>query len=427
MANNLPSVIREVRGQLDNMDSEFRMALPPHINVEKFKRVAMTAIQSNASLLGADRKSLFGSCVRAAQDGLLPDGREAALVIFGNAVQYMPMIGGILKRIRNSGEVSTTSAQIVHRNDSFRYWVDGDGEHLEHEPLMFGDRGEIVGAYAVAKTKDGAVYIEVMTKSQIEKVRNVSRSKNNGPWVQWWEEMARKTVMRRLSKRLPMSTDIEDILRREEESYPESNGPVPPRPTLSDFNVPDDAIDAEVVDAPADHGGHRDNDQEVITAFDAFGEVIYEGVDRAAAVSELAAEARATKSQDAIQALREHNEDLWADVEPRIHQNGGADTAKEPATTPTSKTTRFDAAARNKTKETGWEIAAPGGETRFVSSLGDWRATLIELAEICNPTDVIQANIRTYDWARKNRTADDDVAHLDALRKHFSSIGVEGL
>lgn len=422
MTSNLPSVIREVRGQLDNMDGEFRMALPPHINVEKFKRVAMTAIQSNASLLNADRKSLFGSCVRAAQDGLLPDGREAALVIFGNAVQYMPMIGGILKRIRNSGEVSTTSAQIVHRNDAFRYWVDGDGEHLEHEPLMFGDRGEIVGAYAVAKTKDGAIYIEVMTKSQIEKVRSVSRSKNNGPWVQWWEEMARKTVMRRLSKRLPMSTDIEDILRREEDSYLDSNGPIPPRPTISDFSAPDDGVDAEVeVDLPAEETDGVD-DTSIITVVDAFGEVIYEGIDRGAAIEALAAETRSTQNDDALQALKDNNEDLWPSVERSI-------PAKQEPQSADTKTTLFDTAAKKKSNGAEWVIKSPShnGETRFLSSLGDWCATLIELSDTAAPADVLHANIKTYDWACSNRTAADDVAHLDALREHFNGVGVSGL
>src|SRR3546814_3363580 len=64
--------------------------------------------------------------------------------------------------------------------------------------------------------KDGSRLVEVRRKSDIEKVRAVSRAKGNGPWVQWWSEMARKTVMRRLSKRLPMSTDLDDAFERDE-------------------------------------------------------------------------------------------------------------------------------------------------------------------------------------------------------------------
>jgi recombinational DNA repair protein RecT len=72
--------------------------------------------------------------------------------------------------------------------------------------------------YAIAKTKDGGIYREVMSKSDIEQVRNVSRAKNAGPWVDWYDEMARKTVIRRIAKRLPSSTDLEKLLEHDNEA-----------------------------------------------------------------------------------------------------------------------------------------------------------------------------------------------------------------
>jgi recombination protein RecT len=206
-----------IRQNLNALAPEFKAALPPHISVEKFSRVAMTAVQNNPDLVAADRRSLFGAIVRLAQDGLLPDGREAALVLFGGKAQAMPMIGGILKRIRQSGEVAKVSAQVVHENDHFlvKYGFDEDVEHSP--PALDQPRGKAIGAYATAVLKDGSRLLEVMSLEDIEKVRNVSRAKNNGPWVGWWGEMARKTVMRRLSKRLPMSTDLEEqIFSRDE-------------------------------------------------------------------------------------------------------------------------------------------------------------------------------------------------------------------
>jgi len=85
------------------MTGEFRNALPSHIKPEKFQRVVMTVVQQNPDLMGADRRSLLASCLKCAADGLIPDGREAALVIFKtkineqwvSAVQYMPMLAGI--------------------------------------------------------------------------------------------------------------------------------------------------------------------------------------------------------------------------------------------------------------------------------------------------------------------------------------------
>jgi recombination protein RecT len=130
------------------------------------------------------------------------------------------MIAGILKKVRQSGEVSYVSAQIVYANDKFK-WTLGFDESVEHEPAALDqDPGEPLAAYAVAVLKDGSRLLEVMRKSEIEKVRNVSRSKGAGPWVQWWGEMARKTVMRRLSKRLPMSSDLDDAFQRDETMEP---------------------------------------------------------------------------------------------------------------------------------------------------------------------------------------------------------------
>lgn len=211
--------IDSLRGGLMAMESQFKMALPPQIPPERFVRVVMTAIQTNKDLVTADRTTLFSACMKSAQDGLLPDGREAALVIFGGKVQYMPMIGGVLKKIRNSGEIASLSPHLVYENDKFSFWIDENGEHLNHQPLMTGDRGDITHVYAIAKTKDGAVYIEVMKKSEVEDVRNVSRAKASGPWVSWYGEMAKKTVLRRLAKRLPLSTDIEQVIRRDDDMF----------------------------------------------------------------------------------------------------------------------------------------------------------------------------------------------------------------
>ena len=221
MANEVAKIkpIEEVRTNLVKMQEQFKMALPPQINPDKFIRVVMTALQQSPALVSANRQSLYGACMKAAQDGLLPDGREAALVMFGQEVAYMPMVGGILKKVRNSGELASITSQIVHKNDRFRFFIDGDGEHIDHEPLMFGERGEAIGVYALAKTKDGGIYVEVMDKAQVMAVKGASRAKS-GPWQGAFEhEMWRKTAIRRLSKRLPMSTDLEEVIKRDDEMY----------------------------------------------------------------------------------------------------------------------------------------------------------------------------------------------------------------
>lgn len=221
--------VEEIRNVLmgPTMGQQFRMALPSHLPVEKFQRVAVTAIAQNPDLLSVERTSLYAECMKAAQDGLLPDGREGALTIFkmkrGNdwikVAKWMPMVWGIAKKIRNSGELAMLTAHVVYQADQFSYWVDDEGEHITHRPMLDGERGNPRLVYALAKTKGEEVYIEVMTLEQIAKVMEASKSKDKdgapvGPWRDWWPEMARKSAIRRLSKRLPMSTDKEEELRR---------------------------------------------------------------------------------------------------------------------------------------------------------------------------------------------------------------------
>ena len=210
-----------MRVTLKNMSTEFQAALPPQIPAEKFIRTTLTAIQMNPELLSADRKSLLGSCMKAAQDGLLADGREAALVIFrtkdGPKVQYMPMVGGVLKKIRNSGELASISANVAYDKDHFDYEL-GDEERIVHKPFLGEDRGKQIAVYAIAKTKDGAIYREVMSVTDVEKVRSASKTGKFGPWVDWWDEMAKKTVIRRLAKRLPSSADVDQVMANDLEA-----------------------------------------------------------------------------------------------------------------------------------------------------------------------------------------------------------------
>ncbi len=211
------TVIDEVRGAFTKMSPEFKKALPAHVSVEKFQRVLMTSIQANPSVLQCDRTSLFMAATRSAQMGLLPDGREGAIVPFKGQAQFMPMIGGILKLIHNTGKIATIEAQLVYENDRDKFvYRPGIDSVPVHKPDWFSDRGQLVGAYAVAVTKTGESYVEIMNKKQIDQVRAVSRSAT-GPWTTWYDEMAKKTVIRRLSKRLPMDTDVLELIRDDDD------------------------------------------------------------------------------------------------------------------------------------------------------------------------------------------------------------------
>lgn len=246
----LPPIVK-LGTQLEQRAEEFRKALPSHISPEKLQRTIITAAQSNPDLLSADRQSLITSAMKAAQDGLLPDGREAALVIFSTSskdaagnwqrkqlVQYMPMVYGLRKKIVQSGEIISLQTGLVYRAEleagAFIYEV-GMEPPIRHRPVLDLPEDEltddcIVAAYSIARMKDGSVSVEVMRRGEINKVREASQTGatrdrkgqarvSKGPWADWFGEMARKTVMRRHSKTLPMNGDlIVDVEGREFEA-----------------------------------------------------------------------------------------------------------------------------------------------------------------------------------------------------------------
>lgn len=253
---NLPTKFDE---QLAAYTPQLKAALPAHIPVERFKRVVVTAINQTPDLANADRRSLFNACVKAAQDGLLPDGREAALTIFSGKVQYMPMIAGIRKRMRNSGEVKSATAEVIYKNDHFKHFK-GDEPRIEHEPTELGaDPGPAIGAYAVIRLTNGEIIREVMSLKDIEAVRSVSRAQNSIMWTKFWGEGARKTVLRRCAKAAPISSDVDAVLRRDDDEHGFIEQALPPadmsqRPTLASANAaasePAQATVGTVVDQP---------------------------------------------------------------------------------------------------------------------------------------------------------------------------------
>lgn len=219
--SNLPAV-QEVRGAIEKMAPQFKAALPAHVSVERFVRVTLTAVQTNPNLLEADRRTLFAAATKAAQMGLLPDGREGAIVTFKNQAQWMPMVAGIMKLVRNSGEISTWSVQAVYENDTFDFCL-GDEEHITHKPAL-ANRGKLIAVYSIVTMKDGEKSREVMSVEDVNQIRARSRSGNSGPWQTDFAEMAKKTVVRRHSKRLPLSTDIDGVIKEDDELF------MPPEP-----------------------------------------------------------------------------------------------------------------------------------------------------------------------------------------------------
>jgi recombination protein RecT len=197
-----------------DFQAKLKQALPKSISPDRFTRCVITAIQANPGIVEGEKSSLYSSIVQAAQAGINLDGKEGALVIFntkqGNnwvkKVQFMPMVGGIIKRLGGAG--ISVDTQVVHANDTFDVEY-GDNPRITHKPPPLGtDRGEMIGAYAICKTRTGEVYREIMDKEQIAAVRSQSRAADSLMWTKFASEAWRKTVLRRCAKRIPILDDL---------------------------------------------------------------------------------------------------------------------------------------------------------------------------------------------------------------------------
>lgn len=206
--------IASIEAGMDSIIPQIASLLPPDVSPERFRQVALAAIRQKPELLRCNPQSLFNACLNAAQDGLLPDGREGAIVPRKGTAVWQPMIGGIYKRVKTSGSVASLSANIVYDGEEFEVLLGDDDRIVHRRDMSRVAKGNEVAAYAIATLKDGTKEREVMTWAQVEDVRKVSSAADSGPWRDWPDEMARKTVVRRLAKRLPVLDPADEALQR---------------------------------------------------------------------------------------------------------------------------------------------------------------------------------------------------------------------
>ena len=213
-SNQVSQVIATIETQA--FKDQLKSLLPTHVKVDQFLSVARRGIHGNKALnfQTMDKATLYSSILKASEQGMKLDGEEGALVQYGSSVQFMKMIKGVKKQLRNSGEIKEISAEVVYQNDKFEFWIDDEGKHLKHTPNFMSDRGEPMAAYSVITTKDGGRFITVMSKHEIEAVQSASKTgkTNFSPWNGPFKtEMWKKSVLRRNAKDAPSSTDLSGV------------------------------------------------------------------------------------------------------------------------------------------------------------------------------------------------------------------------
>lgn len=224
------------------MLAQIQHALPKHMKADRMARIAMTLMRQVPDLAKCEPRSFMGALMQVSQLGLEPGGAlgHAYLLPFkvrrknGNQwidnheVQVIIGYRGMIDLARRSGQIISLSARVVRQKDQFEYGY-GLEETLTHIPSEEADAGDITHFYAVAKLQGGGVQFEVMTRAQVDAVRDNSqgykaalasaekyKSDVKSPWVTNYDEMGRKTVVRRLFKYLPVSIEIQRAVGMDE-------------------------------------------------------------------------------------------------------------------------------------------------------------------------------------------------------------------
>ena len=233
--NSAPTMQQYIK----QMEGEIKKALPSVITPERFTRITLSALSTNPKLATTTPQSFLGAMMTAAQLGLEPNTPlgQAYLIPFRDhgvlECQFQLGYKGLIDLAYRSGDVSTIQAHTVYANDVFEYEL-GLEPKLRHVPAK-SDRGDPVFFYAVFRTKDGGYGFDVMSLEDVRAhAKKHSKAYSNGPWQTNFEEMAKKTVLKRVLKYAPLKTDFVRGLLADETIKTERSEDM--------FSVPDETV-----------------------------------------------------------------------------------------------------------------------------------------------------------------------------------------
>lgn len=214
---------KTIKDWIKTMEPEIKKALPNVITPERFTRMALTAVSVNPKLAECTPRSFMGALMNAAQLGLEPNTPlgQAYLIPFKNKgvmeVQFQIGYKGLIDLAYRSGEFLSIYAKEVYENDEFDYEF-GLEPKLIHKPAT-SNRGEVIAYYAVFKLVNGGFGFEVMSKDDImahAKKYSQNYDSKYSPWTNNFDEMAKKTVLKKVLKYAPIKVEFVRQLTEDE-------------------------------------------------------------------------------------------------------------------------------------------------------------------------------------------------------------------
>lgn len=243
-----------IQAYIKKMEGEIKKALPSVLTPERFTRITLSALSSNPKLQQTTPTSFLGAMMTAAQLGMEPNTPlgQAYLIPFWNGktkcleCQFQLGYKGLIDLAYRSGEISIIQAHTVYEKDKFEYEL-GLEPKLKHIPCESGDRGSPVCFYGMFKTKDGGYGFEVMSVEEVrEHAKRYSKAFDSGPWQTNFEEMAKKTVLKKTLKYAPLKSDFAKRVYTDETVKTEIDEDM--------FSVPSEFIEVEARDVDLETG-----------------------------------------------------------------------------------------------------------------------------------------------------------------------------
>lgn len=205
------------------LEPEIKKALPSVISPDRFTRTALSAINNTPKLAECTQMSFLAALMNAAQLGLEPNTSlgQAYLIPYQNKgkleCQFQLGFKGMIDLVYRNEKVQTIQAQCVYEKDVFEYEL-GLNSKLMHRPAL-QDRGRMILVYAFFKLENGGFGFEVMSKEDIDQHAikySKGFSSDYSPWKSNYEDMAKKTVIKKVLKYAPLKTDFQRALTTDE-------------------------------------------------------------------------------------------------------------------------------------------------------------------------------------------------------------------
>lgn len=310
---------------------EIANILPSHIKPERMIRVALTAMTRTPQLAECEQASFFRCMLDLSQIGLEPDGRHAHLIPFKNnkrgviECQLIVDYKGLVQLAYRAG-VKSLHADIVCQGDLFIYNRGDVEQHvpwfLRHDAAKPDAPGDMIAAYCRIILPGDAVKAEVMSTSEVDAIRARSKAKDSGPWVTDYFEMAKKTVLKRASKWIPLSAEFRDALDRDFDALPplQTIPALPPASSLTQLTErlakEREAVVLESDPPPPDATMGESVDPDELAIRDRIDELSFQlGMDAEKATKELATYFRTRGKPETVAELRLYAAELEGRLE----------------------------------------------------------------------------------------------------------------